>query len=268
MREVRADEQTSMHLAVFLTAEEVLAHGVFEDRPTDLELGGLYEDAIDGEVGGGMPPKRILVEDGATAKRVRSLFKRGARIEIERAVTAAIDALSSELIDLSVDHELFEALPVEWKPELIALGDALSRSSPWSALPPRILRATIPSLGVADVELALMGRTSLGFVVYPDSSTRQEFLLAGKTGRPFPRVAGLELVDILIDDALVRVAAVEARGARGREDPTEAEIELCATLAHLLLAYVEAGPPSDAPRSLEVTVRGMPVRGSLTLVGG
>lgn len=270
LREVRADEHTSMHLAVLLTVDDVLAHSVFDDPPTDVELRALYDDTIDGGLDDGQPctpPKRILVENAATAKRVRPLFKRGARVEIERSVSVAIDALVHELIDISVDHELFEALPGEWKPELIELGAALSEAAPWRELPARVLRAAIPSLGVDGVELALMGQKSFGFVVYTDGATRRQFLDAAKNDSPRPRVVGLELTGVMIDGALAPVAGVEARGARGPEDPTEAEIQLCATLARFLLAYLDAGPPIQEARALEVAVRGELVRGTLTLVG-
>jgi hypothetical protein len=125
-----------MLLTVLLGETEVLASTLLEHAPTDAELSALYDEAIAGEDGARRPPpKTVLVEDAATAKRVRPLFKRGARVEIDRNIAVALDDLAEEVIARAVDAEVFDALPDGWKDELVALGARLDEEAPWEALP-------------------------------------------------------------------------------------------------------------------------------------
>ena len=274
MRALPDDEGIPMHLVVFLGQEGVIAHELYDEPPSDVQLRALYDEAIDGkdDEAPRAAPKIVRVEDGPTAKRARTLFKRGARIELDRDAKGAIDEMVEAVVANAVGTDVFAALPEAWKPELVALGSALDEAAPWETLPAALLRASIPSLGVEDAHLYLTDRHSVGFLVFASADDHARFrdaaLSKDASSAKVPRIAAVELAMVAHgDEDEVLVANVAVQSAEGTEPATEADVQLCATLSRLLVAYVEAGPASPEPRALEVTVRGDTVRGSLTFVG-
>lgn len=274
LRTLPTDEgETPSHLATLFTSETLAAQAVFEQPPTDAELRALYEEALAGdeELGPRVPPQRVLVESGPIAKRVRPLFKHGARVEIDPAITAVIDAMVEDVLTQAIDSEVFATLPDAWKPELIALGAALDEASPWVSLSKGLLRVSAPALGLEDARLQLMGHQSFGFIVFSSQADLETFrasaiaLAEEGTMGSFPRALSLELVEVLHDDQEVLVANVDARSERGSEDATEDDVRVAASLGRLLLAYAERGAGSESPTELEVVVRGETVRGVFSL---
>lgn len=274
MRALPDDDGIPMHLVVFLGHEGVIAHELYDEPPSDAQLRALYDEAIDGKDGEAphAAPKIVRVEDGPTAKRARGLFKRGARVELDRDAKAAIDEMVDAVVANAVGTDVFAALPDAWKDELVMLGGALDEAAPWEKLPAALLRASIPSLGVEDAHVYLTDRHSVGFLVFASRGDHARFrdaaLSKDASSAKVPRIAAVELAMVAHgEEDEVLVANVAVQSAEGNKPATEADVKLCASLAHLLIAYVEAGPASPEPRALEVRVRDEHVRGTLTFVG-
>lgn len=266
-----ADDGRPVIFAFFFTEEGLAAEASFDAPPTDAELGALYAEAIEAT---GLVPKRVLVEDGPTAKRVRPLFVKGARVEIAKDAGRAIDEVFERVLGQAIASELFAELPDAWKAELTSLGAALAEHEPWARVPTHLLRASVPSLGLSDGHLLLVEGATLGFLVFESAADLERFreiAMTTKGGREepertraLPRATAVELVQVLDGERLVLVANVDVRTADGLESAGEADVRLGATLGRLLLAYT-AGESTTAPRELEVRVRDETVRGTLTL---
>ncbi len=257
VRRIGGDEAEPMFLAALLADEDVVASTLLEHAPTDAELSALYTEALEGQEGDGprVPPKVVLVENAPTAKRVRPLFKKGARVEIERGITTLLDELAEEVIERAVDAEVFEAMPEAWRTELVPLGAELEEAAPWEKLPPAaLLRVSSPALGLDDGRVSVLGERSKGFVVFPTAEVYDAFhasalaMTKGQPAQPFPRIAGLEVVDVWIESEPTRVAIVDARTHEGSVDATEEDLRRCVALARLVTAYVEQGEPSAETR--------------------
>lgn len=273
MRALPDDDGIPMHLVVFLGNEGVIAHELYDEPPSDAQLRALYDEAIDGTDGEAAhaAPKIVRVEDGPTAKRVRALFKRGARVEIDRDAKGAIDEMVEAVVANAVGTDVFAALPEAWKPELVSLGAALEEAAPWEALPAALLRASIPSLGVEDAHVYLTDRHSVGFLVFANADDHARFrdaALSKDASAKVPRIAAVELAMVAHGEQdEVLVANVAVQSSEGNEPATEHDVQLCATLSRLLIAYVKEGAPKPEARALEVTVRDERVRATLTFVG-
>lgn len=284
-----ADDGRPVTFAFFFTEEGLAAEASFDAPPTDPDLGALYAEAIEAT---GLVPKRVLVEDGPTAKRVRPLFVKGARVEIAKDAGRAIDEAFERVLGQAIASELFAELPDAWKDELTSLGEALAEHEPWARVPTHLVRASVPSLGVTDVHVLLVEGATTGFLVFESAADLERFrqvaMAKGAADTStLPRAIGVELVQILrptsevlrptsemtpgstpaeppSEESLALVANVDVRTSEGLESASEADVRLAATLSRLLLAYT-AEEPTTAPRELEVSVRGERVRGTLTV---
>lgn len=273
---VDPSDDEPLYLVALLVGEEDASSALLDHPPSDEEIAGLYESAVTGDDAHPprTPPKIVLVEDGPMAKRVRSLFRRGARVEIDRTARDALDAFAQEVVDEAMDAEVFESLPDEWKETLVGLGARLEDAAPWEHVPPgALLRVSLPSLGVEDGRVSVMGHRTRGFILFASADDYAQFhassraLAETRALAPFPRIVGVEVVDVARDGERVVVANVDARTSEGSEDATPEEVRRCVVVGELLLACLEAGPLSTTPSEREVSVRGETVRGSLALLG-
>jgi len=240
------------------TADDLIVHVDLEETAliTDARIAAAFEQAVSAPASGVAlgRPKRVIVESGALAKRVRPLF-RGARIEI--GSTSDVDhAFAAYLEDIAgarteeeeaQDRRAFEETPEPWKPELLRIGRALAEAAPWELVPPDApLECVIPSLGLDAGRLIVIGHVgeSYGFLVFRSSAEYAAFDALARGGGPaanavVPRFVGVDLVELELDGEPRDVATLTVVDGQSRTSPTENDRQLAIAVADALVAFVD-----------------------------
>lgn len=272
-------------VVVWLTEEHVLAfRHLDEDAPTDADLKETFEQALHAPVTGepGVRPRKIRVESGALAKRVRALF-RGVEVEIGR--TSVVDRFVETVVETALADRreglaLLEAAPAPLREELIGLAAELEDASPWDVLPVEPLAVHIPSLELADGRLGAMGDDGDTFGLMLFSSPEDEAVFAhAETLDPeaSPRCLAARLSELPNEDGSYFDAFVPKAFDRGLSMPcTERELRIVIAASRALCRFVEAHAdalldeePPDGSRApiaarLTIEVAGEPIEVQLS----
>jgi len=267
-------------VVVWLTEDQVLAfRHLDEDAPTDADLKETFEQAQHAPLIGDpiARPRKIRVESGGLAKRVRALF-RGIDVEIGR--TSAVDRFLETVIETALADRreglaLLEAAPEFLRTELIGLAAELEEASPWDVLPIEPLAVRIPSLELADGRLGAMGDDGDTFGLMLFFSPEDEALFAhAETLDPeaSPRCLAAKLGELPNDDGTYFDAFVPKAFDRGLSVPcSERELRIFIAAARALCLFVaanadalidgvmEEGASATVSGSFTVEVAGEPI---------
>jgi hypothetical protein len=266
---IEGDPSTVM---VWMSGEHVVDMSVLPTAAlTEQAIAESYARALEADGADDAPrgPRRIVVESGPTAKRLRAIA-RGARIEIgsTRAVEPVLEELFRELLleqEAELDRDAFFATPEAWKPVLLGLGTRLAEAAPWELLPfAPALEVHAPSLGIEDGRIVVMGDTgeTYGFLFFEDEAQRRRFEdFAGGVVRADDaadlRCVGVDLRQVRLepsDGEAHELAIVSVLHGEARRLANDEERRLAVALAETLLALVAdhrealaAGDDRDAP---------------------
>ncbi len=235
------------------TADDLVVHIDVEAsaRITDVRISAAFERAVSAPASGVKlgRPKRVIVESGAVAKRVRPLF-RGARVEI--GSTSDVDDAVAAYLDDTVgqsaqDEASFLATPDAWKPELVRIGRALADTAPWEVFPPDLaLECVAPAIGLESGRLVVIGHVgeSYGFLVFRSDAEHAAFDAHARGGElaanmTLPRFVGVDLAELEQEGKPEDVAILTVIEGQARVTPTEADLRLAVAVADALVAFVK-----------------------------
>lgn len=223
-------------IVVWLTDDQVLSFRHLDDEaPSDDELKETFEEAVLN----GTRPKKIRVEDGPLAKRVRGLFK---GIEVEIGRTQAIDRFVATVVETALADRreglaLMDAAPEALRPELTGLCVDLEETSPWDLVPVEPLVVKIPSLDLLDGRLGTMGDDgdTFGLMIFFRPEDEAAFANAEELApEDAPRCLAAKLSELPNEDGSFFDAFVPKAFDHGDSvpcDPRELRIVIAATKA-------------------------------------
>lgn len=232
-------------IVVWLTEDRVLSfRHLDEDEPSDEDLKETFEEAQHSPVIGvpGARPKKIRVENGPMAKRVRGLFK---GIEVEIGRTQAIDAFLATVVETALADRreglaLLDAAPEALQPELMALAAELEEASPWDVVPVEALTVKIPALDLMDGRLGTMGDDgdTFGLMLFFSAADEAAFADAEELPTSAPRCLAAKLTELPNDDGTFFDAFIPKAFDGGDSVPcTERELRLVIAATRALCRF-------------------------------
>lgn len=227
------------------------------DEVDDAKIEATYQEAIRKPAGERPPgpPRKIVVAGGPLAKTVRA-FARGVRVEV--GPTLEIDLAFADLVEhlsgpSAHDQQAFLETPDDWKPALLALGEALADTEPWDLFPPdQPLRIDAPALQLADARLLVMGQggESFGILLFRSAEDHATFDALARDGAlaanaAVPRCVGIDVAELGLDDEAPRsVAIVTVLEGDGPREVTNDERRLAVAVGQALVELVARHEPA------------------------
>ncbi len=237
---VEGEEKACVGILWTSEGAPVHLHLLESDVATDADIRAAFAKALSEPLEPAPAPKRVIVESGAMAKRLRPLLK-GVAIEIgpTAEVDAVFDALLNDLSETGIDREIYEAIPEAWHGELEDVWRALDRTAPWEVLPasPALTLAS-PTLGLPDARVVIMGhaQSSFGILLFTTADDQAAFEQSALGELPIeevPSCIGVDLVTLPLESGTVDTATLTAleRGARRAANEGELLRGVAASLA-------------------------------------
>lgn len=234
-------------IVVWLDGDQVLSFQLVEGGPpTDDDLRATFDEAQQAAAGEGprARPRKIRVESGPLAKRVRALFK---GIEVELGRTDAIDAFFATLAQTALDDRreglaLLDAAPEALRAELRDLAVALEESAAWDLLPLDPLVVRIPALDLPAGLIGPMGDDldTPGLLMFFRPEDQEAFVSAvERSPETAPRCLAAKVLELPNEDGTFFDALVPKAFARGGSEVcTERELSLLIATGRALCRFV------------------------------